>query len=166
MEKTIKAIKDELAPPYNMSVKMDSSGTRAIVTLWQGNLILLWIACVFGAIFSGCVVMYCCPYYRWRIYVDTRTDDKVDLIFGISANKARSCAECVLVPICCSKRVKNEYRVTHEAIRGALRRAGVRVADESPDTYEEIMSSKRINDRKFLKRGISSAIVERGSSVV
>ena len=163
LEKAIKAVKDEVVPPYHISVRMDASGTRAIVTLSQGNLLLLWFACVFGAIFSGCVVMYCFPDYRWRISLDTRSDNQVDVVFGVPANKLRSCAECVLTPICCSGKVKKEYQTIHEAIRGALQRSGVRTTDESPETFEEIISSEGISDRKFLKCGISSTVLERRS---
>ena len=84
LKKAINTIRDECTPPYRMRVQYDASGTRAIVTLYQGNLIMLWIACVFGTIFAGCIVMYCLPYYRWRVYIDTREDSRLDVAFGVS----------------------------------------------------------------------------------
>ena len=169
LDQVIKSITSDLSPPYNVQIQKDASKTRAIIVLWQGNLILLWIACVFGSIFSGCIVMQCCPYYRWCIYVDTREHDtrKVDLVFGVSTNRFRNLVTCILTPICCSPKVNKEYERTFEAVTAAVRSGGVQVhTDTSQDSYQEVITSKRINDRKFLKYGLSAVLNEGEVEVV
>lgn len=160
LKKAINTIRDECTPPYRMRVQYDASGTRAIVTLYQGNLIMLWIACVFGTIFAGCIVMYCLPYYRWRVYIDTREDSRLDVAFGVTDSKCLGVLECVLVPICCSGKVKKEYRKVHEDIRSGLRKNSLQLTDNSPDTYNDYIKSNKINSRKFLKHGLSQAMAE------
>jgi len=160
LKKAINTLRDECTPPYRMRVQYDASGTRAIVTLYQGNLIMLWIACVFGTIFAGCIVMYCLPYYRWRVYIDTREDSRLDVAFGVTDSKCLGVLECVLVPICCSFKVKKEYAKVHEDIRSGLRKNSLQLTDNSPDTYNDYIKSNKINSRKFLKHGLSQAMAE------
>lgn len=150
---------EEACPSYCIKVQTDVSGTRAVVILYKGSLVLLWFAFVFGALFAGCVVQGCYPYYRWVIYIDTTQNGCVDYIFGVKDNNSfRRLAACIFVPIACICCVNGEYTRVRDLVHDAMVAEGLTIEDESPDTYREYMKSEKLNDKKFLEQGVSESM--------
>lgn len=158
LNRAVKSIK-AACPGYNLHVEIDASGTRAVVVMSKGSLCLLWFAFVFGAIFAGCIVQGCYPYYRWVVYIDTTQNGCVDYIFGVKDhNSVRRCAACLFVPIVCICAVQGEYTMVRDLVNDAMIKEGLTIEDESPDTYKEYLTSEKVNDKKFLEQGVSESM--------